>query len=231
MKKTKFKVGDRVKFQKQFYDVVDIRDHRIIIQGNNKQWNIDFDDYQLLELCLTDTIITNIKDKAQHQRVQQQLINMGYKWALEDVDVVRDLNGEDGLGIDHIIIDNEGDLDRHEDTESAIDNYLDYDIIKANEFLNELPEIEYSDGTTMKKNHWVVIQDDVILCRFESKEDALKFITEDWDVEEYRLLEVVDEFCVGQPEPKPPIMKRINKKSLLEENEDEDYYYNLLTDL
>ena len=55
MKKTKFSVGDKVKFQKQLYDIIDIKDDRIIIEGNNKHWNVPFDDYHLLEPCLKDS--------------------------------------------------------------------------------------------------------------------------------------------------------------------------------
>lgn len=98
---------------------------------------------------LTNTIITNIRDKAQHKRVQEKLFEMGCEW-YSGIKEVLDCQGE------AIMIDEESRMLNYSCSTRAKQNYPNHTHITADEFLGE-------------EKQWVVLEKDTpnIVNRFE----------------------------------------------------------------
>ena len=80
---------------------------------------------------LKNTIITDIKDEAQHRRVQEKLFSMGHKWIIDSTPIVQNF----GSGVNNMIAIGSKDMFQNPIGGSH------YTYITANEFLSEVDKL------------------------------------------------------------------------------------------
>ena len=138
MNTTKFKVGDRVRYMHPGHHtgtiilidnfIINIkRDDGLRGCGWQGSWTGDEESYKLIAPSpLKNTIITDIKDGAQHRRIQEKLFSMGHRW-MGGQSTVQNY----GSGVRNMIAIGNKDMFQSPINESS------YDHISANEFLRE----------------------------------------------------------------------------------------------